>query len=83
MSFFLDQCVYLLHKGFVLFCHYSSCKCLNLNSIMPEVLGLDDMDWLTLHYNSYKCLNLNSIMPEVLEPDDMDWLTHYYSFYKC
>ena len=50
---------------------------------MPEVLELDDMDWLTLHYNSYKCLNLNSIMPEVLEPDDMDWLTHYYSFYKC
>ena len=38
---------------------------------MPEVLGPNDLDWLTLNYNSYKCLNLNPIMPEVLRPNDL------------
>ena len=37
----------------------SSFKCLNLNSIMPEVLGLDDLGWLTLTLSSLKCSNLN------------------------
>ena len=45
--------------------------CLNLNSIMPEVLGPDDLGKLTFIRSSYKCLNLNSIMPKVLELDDL------------
>ena len=38
---------------------------------MPEVLGPDDLGYLTLIRNSHKCLNLNFIMPEVLRPDDL------------
>ena len=49
----------------------SSIKCLNLNLIMPRVLGLDDLSSLTLILSSIKCLNLNSIMPGVLGPDDL------------
>ena len=49
----------------------NSFKCLNLNSIMVEVLGPDDLGWLTLVLNSFKCLNLNSIMTGVLRPDDL------------
>ena len=49
----------------------SSLKCLNLNPIMPEVLGPDDLGQLTLTLSSLKCLNLNPIMPEILEPDDL------------
>ena len=47
---------------------------------MPGVLGLDDLDWLTLVLSSFKCLNLNSIMPGVLGPDDLGWLTRSQSF---
>ena len=54
---------------------FGSIKCLNLNSIMPGVLGPDDLSQLTLVPNSIKCLNLNSIMPGVLEPDDLSQLT--------
>ena len=39
---------------------------------MPEVLGPDDLGYLTLNYSSYKCLNLNPIMPKVLNPDDLN-----------
>ena len=42
---------------------------------MPEVLGPDDLGYLTLNYSSYKCLNLNSITLEILGPNDMNWLT--------
>ena len=41
---------------------------------MPEVLGPDDLGWLTLVLSSIKYLNLNLIMPEVLGPDDLGWL---------
>ena len=46
-------------------------KCLNLNPIMPGVLGPDDLVKLTLFPSSAKCLNLNSIMPRVLGPNDL------------
>ena len=42
---------------------------------MTEVLGPNDLGWLTLVLNSFKCLNLNSIMPKVLGPNDLGWLT--------
>ena len=60
---------------FLLFIVHSSFKCLNLNSIMPEVLGPEDLGWLTLVCSSFKCLNLNPIMLGVLGPDDSGWLT--------
>ena len=49
---------------------------------MPEVLGPDDLGWLTLICSSYKCLNLNSITPKVLGPNDMNWLTPRYHSYR-
>ena len=58
-------------------------KCLNLNSIMPEVLGLDDLSQLTFIRNSHKCLNLNLIMLEVLRPDDLRQLILICSSHKC
>ena len=71
---------YIRTMYFLLFRSY---KCLNLNSIMPEVLRPDDLGQLTLICNSYKCLNLNSIMPQVLEPDDLGQLTLIRSYHKC
>ena len=50
---------------------FSFIKCLNLNPIMPVVLGPDNLDYLTLFPSFIKCLNLNPIMPEVLGPDDL------------
>ena len=41
---------------------------------MPEVLGPDDLGWLTLVLSAFKCLNLNLIIPGVLGPDDLGWL---------
>ena len=61
---------------------FSSHKCLNLNPIMPEVLGPDDLGQLTPIRNSNKCLNLNSIIPKVLKPDGLDQLTFHYSSHK-
>ena len=61
----------------------SSIKCLNLNPIMPVVLGPDDLGQLTLYLSSIKCLNLNPIVPEVLGPDDFGQLTLFHSSIKC
>ena len=69
------QCLYCLSL--------STFKCLNLNPIMPGVLGLDDLGWLTLVRSSFKCLNLNPIMPGVLGPDDLGWLILIHSSFKC
>ena len=49
----------------------SSIKCLNLNLIMPGVLGPDDLGYLTPTSSSIRCLNLNPIMHGVLGPDDL------------
>ena len=49
----------------------NSIKCLNLNLIMPRVLGPDDLSSLTLILSSIKCLNLNPIMQGVLGPDEL------------
>ena len=62
---------------------FSSTKCLNLNPIMPEVLGPDYLGQLTLFPSSTKCLNLNLIMPRVLRPDDLGQLTLFPSSTKC
>ena len=59
-----------LYKMFMLLV-LGSIKCLNLNSIMPGVLGLDDLGQLTLVLGSIKCLNLNSIMLGILGLDDL------------
>ena len=61
----------------------SSIKCLNLNPIMPGILGSDDLGQLTLYLSSIKCLNLNPIVPEVLGPDDLGQLTLFHSSIKC
>ena len=53
------------------FLPFSSLKCLNLNPIMPKVLGSYDLGYLTLIRNSLKYLNLNPIMPKVFGPDDL------------
>ena len=61
----------------------SSIKCLNLNPIMPGVLGPDDLGQLTLFLSSIKCLNLNPIMPGVFGPGDLGQLTLFLSSIKC
>ena len=67
--FWINLCVLYIK---CLYCSsFNSFKCLNLNSIMPGVLGLDDLGWLTLVLSSFKCLNLNSIMTEVFGPGDL------------
>ena len=62
---------------------FNSYKCLNLNSIMPEVLGPNGLGQLTLIRSLHKCLNLNSIMPEILGPDDLGQLTLIRNLHKC
>ena len=64
--------LFVLYIKCLYFLPFSSLKCLNLNPVMPEILGPDDLGWLTLIHSSLKCLNLNSIMPEVLGPDDLN-----------
>ena len=49
---------------------------------MPEVLGLDNLDWLTLIRSSYKGLNLNSINPKVLGLNDLNGLTSQCHAYR-
>ena len=49
---------------------------------MPEVLGPDDLGWLTLIRSSHKGLNLNSITPKVLELNDFNGLTSQCHAYR-
>ena len=49
---------------------------------MSEVLGPDDLGWLTLIRSSYKCLNLNSIMPKVLKLNDLNRLASQWHAYR-
>ena len=49
---------------------------------MHEVLGLDNLDWLTLIRSSYKGLNLNSINPKVLGLNDLNGLTSQCHAYR-
>ena len=62
---------------------FNSHKCLNINSIMPEVFGPDDLGQLTLIRSFHKYLNINSIMPEVLGLDDLGQLTLICNSHKC
>ena len=75
--------LFVLYIKCLYFLPFSSLNCLNLNPIMPKVLGPNDLDQLALIRSSLKCLNLNPIMPEVLEPDDLGQLTLIRSSLKC
>ena len=72
--------LFVLYIKCLYFLSFSSLKCLNLNPIIPGVLGPDDLGWLTLIRSLFKCLNLNTIMPVVLRLDDLGWLTCSQSF---
>ena len=67
--------LFVIHIKCLYCSSFSPFKCLNINPIMPGVLGPDDSGWLTLIRSPFKCLNLNPIMPGVLGPDDSGWLT--------
>ena len=67
--FMINLCV--LHIKCLYCSSFSHFKCLNLNPIMPGVIGLDDLGWLTLVRSAFKYLNLNSIMTGVLGLDDL------------